>query len=272
MRRVVLFLPGSSSALARRSRLAPAVGPRVGPVNYRRGMGATELLLVRHGESISNVAADAAEAAGAHVIDVPVRDPDVPLTTRGVGQAEAVGAWLSTLGPDAAPHSVWSSPYLRALQTAQLAVAGSGLDLEPRTDERLRDRDLGILDLLTTAGVEARAPAEAARRRWLGKFYHRPPGGESWADLALRVRAVLADLDRDEHDRRVLVVCHDAVIMVVRYLCEGLSEADVLAISETAAVRNASVTRLVRPDGAGRWSVDVFNLESHLRDLPREDS
>ncbi|RYV51535.1 histidine phosphatase family protein [Pengzhenrongella frigida] len=232
-------------------------------------MGATELLLVRHGESLSNVAADVAEAAHADVIDVPVRDPDVPLTARGVGQAEAVGAWLRTLGPDAVPQSVWSSPYVRALQTAQLAVEGSGLALTICTDERLRDRELGVLDRLTTAGVEARVPAEAERRRWLGKFYHRPPGGESWADVALRVRTVLVDLDRQEHGRRVLVVCHDAVIMVVRYICEGLSEADVLEISRTANVRNASVTRLVRPDGTGRWSVDVFNIESHLGDLHR---
>lgn len=230
-------------------------------------MGATELLLVRHGESISNVAADAAEAARAEVIDVPVRDPDVPLTPRGVSQAEAVGAWLRALGPDAAPHSVWSSPYVRAVQTARLAVEGSGLTLPIGTDERLRDRDLGVLDRLTTAGVEARVPEEAARRLWLGKFYHRPPGGESWADLALRVRAVLGDLDRQEHGRRVLVVGHDAVILVVRYICEGLSEAAVLEISRTANVRNASVTRLVRPDGAGRWSVDVFNVESHLGPL-----
>ena len=227
-------------------------------------MGATELLLVRHGESLSNAAADAAEAAGAEVIEIAMRDPDVPLTDLGVRQAEAVGAWLATLGPSGSPHSIWCSPYVRALQTARIAVAGSGLPLTIATDERLRDRELGILDLLTTAGVEARAPEEAARRRWLGKFYHRPPGGESWADLALRTRALLVDLDRQEHDRRVLVVCHDAVILVLRYICEGLTEADVLAISETAAVRNASVTRLVRPDGEGRWTVDVFNLESHL--------
>jgi broad specificity phosphatase PhoE len=227
-------------------------------------MGATELLLVRHGESLSNVAADAAEAAGAEVIELAMRDPDVPLTPRGVRQAEALGDWLGRLGPAGAPHSIWCSPFVRALDTARIAVASSGLPLRIAVDERLRDRELGILDLLTTAGVEARAPEEAARRRWLGKFYHRPPGGESWADLALRVRALLVDLDRQEHDRRVLVVCHDAVILVIRYICEGLSEADVLAISESAAVRNASVTRLVRPDGEGRWSVDVFNLESHL--------
>ena len=60
-------------------------------------------------------------------------------------------------------------------------------------DERLRDRELGILDALTAHGVDVRLPAEAARRRWLGKFYYRPPGGEAWTDVALRLRSFLRD-------------------------------------------------------------------------------
>jgi broad specificity phosphatase PhoE len=44
------------------------------------------------------------------------------------------------------------------------------LDLPIRVDERLRDRELGVLDLLTMQGVKARFPQEAERRRWLGKF------------------------------------------------------------------------------------------------------
>ena len=92
--------------------------------------------------------------------------------------------------------AVWSSPYLRARQTAELAVHTGGWQTPVLLDERLRDRELGILDMLTSAGVEARLPQEAERRRWLGKFYYRPPGGESWADVVLRLRSLLADLDR----------------------------------------------------------------------------
>ena len=77
----------------------------------------------------------------------------------------------------------------------------------PRLDERLRDRELGILDRLTSAGVEARFLEEGERRRWLGKFYYRPPGGESWADVVLRLRSLLADLDREHPGQEVLLVC-----------------------------------------------------------------
>jgi probable phosphoglycerate mutase len=142
-------------------------------------MGATELWLVRHGESVGNVAASQAQAAKADVIDVGLRDADVPLTPTGHAQATALGTWLGGLGPGSAPQAVWSSPYLRAVQTAETAMRAADAAVEIRVDERLRDRELGVLDLLTTSGVQNRLPAEAARRAWLGKFYYRPPGGES---------------------------------------------------------------------------------------------
>ncbi|WP_298459120.1 histidine phosphatase family protein [uncultured Cellulomonas sp.] len=229
-------------------------------------MGVSELLLVRHGESLGNTAARAAQAAGEELIDVPARDPDVELSDVGVEQARALGHWLADLPGGERPEAVWSSPYVRAAETARLALEVGDRSVPVVHDERLRDRELGVLDRLTAAGVEARLPDEAARRRWVGKFYYRPPGGESWADLALRVRSVLADLDRYEDGRRVLVVCHDAVIMVIRYVCEGLSEADVMAAGRAAAVQNASVTRLVRAPGERLWSMDTFNAVQHLQE------
>ena len=45
---------------------------------------------------------------------------------------------------------------------------------------------------MTRSGIREQYPEEAQRRDLLGKFYYRPPGGESWADVALRVRSLLA--------------------------------------------------------------------------------
>jgi broad specificity phosphatase PhoE len=227
-------------------------------------MGAVELLLVRHGESIGNVAAHEADAAHAEVIEVPVRDADVELSATGIEQSQAFGRLLAHWDLGQLPESVWSSPYTRAVETGRVALEVAKLELPIRVDERLRDRELGVLDLLTTRGVEARYPEEAARRRWLGKFYHRPPGGESWADLVLRVRSVLADLDAVEDGRRVLVVCHDAMVLIFRYVCEGLNEAEILEIARTDPVRNLSLTRLVCPSGEGWWKTDIYNDVSHL--------
>ena len=228
--------------------------------------GAIELMLVRHGESVGNVAASEAARAGAEVIDVELRDADVPLTDTGTAQATAFGRSLAELDQDSRPEAVWCSPYLRARQTARTALDTAGLDLPFRVDERVRDRELGVLDLLTAAGVAARFPEEDTRRRWLGKFYYRPPGGESWADLALRLRSVMADIDRLEAGRRVLVVAHDAIILLFRYVCEGMDEKQLLQLASTSTVRNASMTRLVRPSGRGLWDAQEFNRSAHLRE------
>lgn len=225
--------------------------------------GMSELLLVRHGESQGNVAATLAHQSGAHVINVPARDADVELSGTGREQALALGGLLAGF-PDDRHAAVWSSPYLRARQTAELAVHTGGWTTPVLLDERLRDRELGILDMLTPAGVEARLPREAERRRWLGKFYYRPPGGESWADVVLRLRSLLADLDRLYPGQRVLLVCHDAVILLIRYILEGLTEGELLDIAGTTAILNASVSRFVRPGGTGRWQLESFNVTDHL--------
>ncbi|GGK33401.1 hypothetical protein GCM10010124_27690 [Pilimelia terevasa] len=138
--------------------------------------------VVRHGQSAGNVAAAAAEEAGHEAIDLAERDADVPLSTLGREQAAAVARWLGDLPPERTPQLAVVSPYLRTRQTADLALADA--DLPVAYDERLRDRELGVLDLLTATGVRARLPGEEERRRRLGKFYYRPPGGESWADAA----------------------------------------------------------------------------------------
>jgi len=223
------------------------------------------LVLVRHGESVGNVAATRAEREGALVVDVATRDADTPLSGRGREQARALGAWLAAQPPGELPEVVWCSPYVRAQQTARIALDEAGLDVPVRLDERLRDRELGVLDRLTWRGVQARHPEEAERRRHLGKMYHRPPGGESWADLALRVRAALGDLQHRDAGRRVLVVVHDAVVMLLRYVLEELTEDEIMTVARERSVRNASLTRLDRVGDA--WVLAVFDDVEHLAEL-----
>jgi broad specificity phosphatase PhoE len=156
--------------------------------------GLEQLVLIRHGESTANVAASRADAAGDEVIDAGARDADVALSDTGERQALALGRVVGRFLDDGT--EVWSSNYRRARQTIALALDAAGDAGRPIVvDERLRDRELGILDLLTAKGVASRHPEEAARRAWLGKFSYRPPGGESWADVALRIRTLFRDLE-----------------------------------------------------------------------------
>ncbi len=129
------------------------------------------LWLVRHGQSQGNVARDAADAAGHSVIQLDMRDVDVPLSELGLRQAVAAGRWFAKLPPHERPELVLSSPYLRARQTAAAicdAGALTGEKAKSVIDERLREREFGVFDGLTTRGIREKYPAEAAHRAKMG--------------------------------------------------------------------------------------------------------
>ena len=203
------------------------------------------LWIVRHGESAGNVARVAADAAGLPRIDIAGRDVDVPLSPLGEQQACALGGWFAAMPPDEQPDVVVTSPYLRAVRTAELVRECGGVspDLPEFTvDERLREKEFGILDRLTTTGIRAHHPDQAEFRFILGKFYHRPPGGESWCDVILRLRSAMDTIALHHGGRRVLIVGHQVVVLCLRYLLENLTEAEILAIDKSADVANCSVT------------------------------
>jgi probable phosphoglycerate mutase len=213
------------------------------------------LWLVRHGQSQGNVARDAAQDAGQHEIDIDVRDVDVPLSELGVKQAEAAGRWFAALPIDERPEVVLASPYLRARQTADIICRQGALadgSAHAILDERLREREFGIFDRLTTLGIRQRFPEEAAHRRRLGKFYHRPPGGESWADVILRLRSMLNTINLHFCDRRVLVVCHQVVVFCFRYILEELDEEAILTIDKQSEILNCGIAAFdFDPDAEG---------------------
>jgi probable phosphoglycerate mutase len=206
------------------------------------------LWLVRHGESAGNVARDVAHAAGHERIDLPVRDVDVPLSERGIGQAQALGAWFRRQAPDGRPELILTSPYQRALSTAEMigkACSGSTTPIPVVVDERLREKEFGVLDRLTRQGIDRFYPEQADIRRSLGKFYHRPPGGESWCDVILRLRSALNTVSLHYGERRVLIVGHQVVVLCLRYLLEKLNEQQILAIDAAGDVANCSITDYV---------------------------
>ena len=216
-----------------------------------------ELVLVRHGESVGNIADREARSRGDGRLTLDARDADVELSDLGTEQAAAVGRYLAEMADEARPTVVLSSPYRRAADTARAAVEGAGLDLPIVLDERLRERDLGAFDGLTGAGIRKDYPEEARRRQHTGKLYYRPPGGESWCDVALRVRSVL-DTVRVEHDgSRLWVFSHQAVIMAFRLVLEQLHEQDLLTVDRETPIPNCSITTY-RPDDDGLLRLVTF--------------
>lgn len=223
------------------------------------------LIATRHGESVANVEFRLADESGALTVPITSRDADIPLSLHGQAQAQALGRWWAALPPADRPRSLWCSPYLRTAETARIALAQAGglgavpVGLTIRYDERLRDRELGVLEMLTKAAIDKEHPGEAARRRKMGELYYRPPGGESFLDVALRMRSLLRDLREEENGRPVLVVSHDCPVLMLRYILDRLTEPQLLALPPVA---NCS-TSLWRHD-SGHLAPDSWNLTYHL--------
>jgi probable phosphoglycerate mutase len=226
----------------------------------------SELILLRHGQSAANVAFPAADAKGHLESGLTGRDRDVELTDLGVAQAEAVGAWLARLPADRVPEVPITSPYLRAKETWRIAAETSGLSFPPATtDERLVDRLLGDLEMMTRAAIVRDFPDEA-RYHGTTDYRWRPPNGESFGDIRIRLKSFLDDINTDHAGRRVVVTAHDAVVLMMRAVIEDL---DWDAVDEVAAgntVQNASIS--VFDGRSGTLVVDRYNSVDHLADVP----
>jgi broad specificity phosphatase PhoE len=230
------------------------------------------LWLVRHGQSGGNVAREAAESATPPVIDIATRDMDTPLSTLGMQQAVALGHWFGEMSEAERPTVMLSSPYVRARTTTQLILESAGIAADRlawQTDERLREKEFGVLDRLTKFGIEQKYPELDEQRRHVGKFYFRPPGGESWCDVLLRLRSVLDTIFREHRKERVLIVSHQVVVNCVRYLLDRLDEQAILAIDRSADVPNCSVTSYefdATRGKSGKLVARLVNFVAPLRD------
>jgi len=219
------------------------------PVSQQRWM--SNLVIVRHGESQRNVRRAEAQQEGRLEYHGDVRDMDVALTPRGLRQALETGKYL---GREFHFDRVFVSPYERTHQTATTMLKQFPYQVDLSLEERIREKEFGILDGLTGEGIRSKYPDEARRREREGKYYYRPPGGESYPDVALRVHSFLGTMARDCRRQSVLVVCHSVVVLTFRRLLERLTEKTLLEIDRDPGhdVCNCSVTWYAYDSGAGR--------------------
>lgn len=216
------------------------------------------LYAVRHGQSTINAGVRPATPAEAD-------DMAIELTDLGKRQAAALGRWAAALPPEQFPEIVLCSPYRRAVQTWQLAEAElrtAGVALPCRmTDPRLYDRFRGTSAHIPVSEVRKRYPEQYAAEQ-ADPLGYRPPGGESFHDVAARMTGVLDRITADTRHRRVLIVAHDAVILLLRRLLEHLDDTGTLAVAAQGLAGNASVTAWAWE--AGDYRLLCYDRREHL--------
>jgi probable phosphoglycerate mutase len=163
--------------------------------------------IARHGETVFN----AARRMQGEVVHTP-------LTSAGFRHAEEIGeALVGALGRSPELR-LWASPTGRALQTLAIAAEPLALDWHSaRTDERLSEMDMGEWGGRSYADI-AKAHGGFVDRK-AGLFTCRPPGGEWFDDVALRLRAWIADTAGEKGDR--LIVMHGISSRVLRGILTG---------------------------------------------------
>jgi broad specificity phosphatase PhoE len=126
---------------------------------------------------------------------------DVPLNQEGRAQAVQCGEILRDLldrdGRSPQDLDYVSSPLVRARETMELMRATIGLQRDGyRVDARLAEISFGEWEGLTYADVLAR-DQDVVGRRESNKWSFLPPGGESYAQLTVRLRAWYETVDTD---------------------------------------------------------------------------
>ena len=201
----------------------------------------TRLLLVRHGETDSNVEG---RTQGRR---------DVPLNDHGRRQAAALAEMLHGYEPSA----LYSSPATRARETADAVAAALGLVVV--VDERLAELDQGELDGLTREELRERAPDFL--RRWMTEdpATLRMPGGESMGDAQRRMVAVVVAIVEAHPEGTVVLVSHNLALHAL--LCHALGVP--LATFRRFRHDLASLT-VVEVHGGGEFAVVTLNEQCHL--------
>jgi probable phosphoglycerate mutase len=214
----------------------------------------TTLLLARHGRTADTLRGAFAARDGA----------DPPLAPPGETDAARLADVLSRLATPASPlpglpavDAVVASPMLRAQGTAKVAAERLGLDVV--TDADWAEASFGAWDGLTYAEVAQHDPD--ALGAWYGDPAVASPGGESFDDLARRVRAARDRVAAAHPGRSVLVVSHGGPVRVV--VREALDAGP--ALLWRLRVTPAALTAVrYWPDGG--VEVVTVNADVHLRD------
>lgn len=199
------------------------------------------LVLLRHGQSLYN---EERELVNRGILKTysdklkQLRDADYPLSSKGAAQAKSAANFFKKQYGNF--DVIFTSPFVRAEKTAQF-VAEKFPDAKFVIEERIREKEFGIADGLTAEELKKFYPREYERKQKEKKYYYRPPGGESYPDVNLRIWSFLNTLVREHARSNVLVISHSAVMLCFRKLLEKFNEADLLRIDKEDELKNCGI-------------------------------
>ena len=222
------------------------------------------LVLVRHGESVRNVAKKgnvffADDESRRSVRGIP--DHQICLTEEGHRQARVTGVALSERFGSF--DALYHSGYRRTQETADAILSGLAPPvrdrLSPQANLFIRERDTGFAYDMTTQEAEAAFPYMQEYWQTTGSFFARPPGGESIAQVVERVHSFIDILIRDRAGERVLVVTHGGTLRAFRFLLERWDYVQAERSMHNAPPDNCGVTTYVYSREHNHLMLEEYN-------------
>jgi probable phosphoglycerate mutase len=229
------------------------------------------LVLVRHAESVRNrikgrnafiemegIFVDGKEAR--KLLD-GIPDKEIPLTKKGLKQARKTG--ISLRKKYGIFHYIYHSGFRRTIETA------AGLLSAYTEEERRRmkvemnpfiyERHAGYTYNMTTADAEKHFPWLQPYWRMFGGYFAQPPGGESLAQVTIRVKLFLEMMFRETCGQKVLVVLHGGSLRCVRFLLEHWDFDRARAWPPGQSPENCGVTVYEYDPAEGRMILKEYN-------------
>ena len=218
-------------------------------------------MLVRHGQSLRNVA----KGGNVYFPDADAReglrgqsDHLTPLTDKGRAQAREVG--VSLRQKFGVFDYLYHSGYQRTIQTADELLSvydeAERAQIRVRHNLFLREREAGYTFDMTTDEANAAFPWLQEYWETFGRFFARPPGAESLADVAQRVYNFIGMLFRDRGNQRVLVVCHGGTMHMFRFWLERWTYEEVADRWEKEPIANCAMLVYRFSPELGRLTLD----------------
>jgi len=166
---------------------------------------------------------------------------DLPMSPAGEAQVRELAARLRLR---AIPDAIYCSDLSRSLRTAELLADESAIPIRVRP--ALREIEMGDWQGLSRREIAERRPEDyAARGRDIANF--RPPGGESFADLAARVLPCWRELVEDRETQVVAIAGHAGVNRVILCHLLGAPLANLFRIAQRSACVNVVEWRKNEP-------------------------
>uniref|UniRef100_A0A383V9P9 Phosphoglycerate mutase-like protein n=1 Tax=Tetradesmus obliquus TaxID=3088 RepID=A0A383V9P9_TETOB len=221
-------------------------------------VGATELVLVRHGETDWNKE---------HRMQGQ-QYPGPPLNEQGFKQCQVLCQVLQQRYSSF--DAVVSSDLLRATQTADVLAAAYGLQVTAHPG--LRERHFGLLQGLTYEAAPAAQPQAWAVMQGSCVASRIPGGGESLQELDERIAAALLDIAAANPGKRVLLVSHGGVMHAVHRVARGSQATDKVANCCINAIMAVPCSSTQQQQQQQQPSLQVEAVSAHTAAADQFDS